>query len=238
MGRPKRPHKRTSVKGTKFDAGRGKEIKGDSGTYNIKITKHSQIPWSDKPRFYLNYKETLVIPVWTKYNGKGWHTIYVGEYKITSRNPRDWKKLMYEKYHIFNPKQISLFQSLSFHRGKSGAITNYGTKPYNLQFTRRIPLKKYKLATPIKSQRQEDFGKIIDSVTTYKWDYIVLKWNVDNHLDKITLNIKGVTMYPDGSEDLKYQTVEVPEKEWRNVVAEFKKRVSEYKKGKDGRWNR
>ena len=124
-------------------------------------------------------------------------------------------------------KPISLFQSLSFHRGKSGVITNYGTEDYTLQFTDRKPIKKYRLVSPVKSNRKADYGKKITQVTVYEWNYIVLSWIPEKN---IKLQVKQTVKYPDGTYKVLFKSKIFNMSEKKDAIKLFKDKVVAYKK--------
>jgi hypothetical protein len=182
--------------------------------------------YADKYKFY--EKGTKIIPTLSKHVGKGWYTVQVGKHMAKTRNPGATRGDLLRKYYP-GAKPISLFQSLSYHRGKSGVIENYGTKPYTLEFTKRIPLKKYTLVTPVKSTKKANFGKEIRKITTFKWVYVVLDWiPVGN---KVKLQIKSKIIYPNDRETVKFKSARYDEKDYKKAIALFKKHVAKAKRG-------
>lgn len=182
-----------------------------------------QPDYSDKYTFF--EKGSTIIPVRKRYTAKGWYDLQVGKYTEKTRSP-DIHRLLDKHYK--GAKRISLFQSLSYHRGSGGKIENYGTKPYTLEYTKRVPIKRYKLVTPVKSNRKSDFGKLIHSVTTYKWIYVVIDWHPMGN--KIKLSVERKTKYPDGKEVVHFKSAKYDEKDYKKVIKLFRNHVAKAKR--------
>lgn len=199
----------------------------------VKIETHAQTPYMSKCKFYKVGNE--IVPVRTERRGKGWWHIFVGKYMGKVRE--DWRgdQLKHEMLKTFYPgarEEVSLFQSLSYHRGESGKVSKYGTKPYNLQFTKRVPLKRYKLASPIKSERKADFGTVKKSVPLYKWIYVVLNWKPVGRDKPVKLYVERKEMMPNEDDKILFQSKEFDEKDAKEAMALFREEVEKAKKQK------
>ena len=199
----------------------------------VKIETNKGVPYMSKCSFYKI--GTTIVPVVKELVGKGWWTVCVGKYKGKVRD--DWRaeQLISKMLHAFYPgasEKVSLFQSLSYHRGESGKVSKYGLKPYNLQFTRRIPQKRYTLASPIKSELKAKFGEVVKSVELYKWIFVVLNWRPMGKGKPVKLYVERKVMLPNDKEEVLFKSKEFDEKDAKKAIAIFQEEVEKAKKQK------
>lgn len=207
------------------------------GTFPVN-GKCRNVPYSDKVHFYANHKDKTIITAKTKYVGKGWYDVRVGNHFEKTRHGEGslhWK-LMRENY-PGHDNEISLFSELSYHsslgQSKAGKVGNYGTNDYNKDFSVYKKIARYKLLQPVKTQVKTKFGKEIDKVTVHQWRYIVIDWIPKGRDKPVTLQIKDTVHNPlTDKEETLFKSKEIPLSKKQEAFKLFNKRVADAKRWK------
>ena len=185
------------------------------------------VPYASGVSFYGNPKTKQIIYTQTEYRGKGWYAITVGEHTKTTRDKSDVFDMLSQYYP--NYKELSLFSETSYHsslgQSKVGKISKYGTEDYTLDYSSYVPVGKYQLKKPVKTEHKKGFGKEIKSVELQKWNYVVIHWTPVAD-DKVELQVRHTVSIPFKKESItKYKSRKYKEAEKDLAIADFKRYV-------------
>jgi hypothetical protein len=182
----------------------------------------------DEVKTFANPETKELMSIKREYQGKGWYVTYInGELVDKSRDVGSSFKYVPSGF-----KEVSLFSEMSYHSGliDKGKITNYGTHDYTLQYSDYTPIGEYRLQSPLKTEKKNEFGKIKNDVELQKWNYVVLDLKPDG--DKIKLYIKHKISTPYGEEKEVYKSREYDLSEKKKAIKDFKEYVGKIKKEK------
>jgi len=191
----------------------------------------ANIPYADKVRFYANPENEKIIVVQTNDLGKGWYEHRVGEHVRKSRSRLTDEELLNQFYP--NYTKISLFTETSFHSNifeKKSKIRNYGTKDYTLSFSTFKPIGEFRLQQPVRTQRKDKFGKVVNKLVLQEWNYVVLNWIPD---DKIKLQIEHTISNPftkSGEEKIIFKSKIYKLEDKKQAISDFKNYVAKIQK--------
>jgi len=184
--------------------------------------------YSDKVRFYRNEKSKVLITSKTEYLGKGWCESRVGRFSEKQRGKCDVSGLLNKHYPGY--KEVSVFTEDSYHKPKSGKITNYGTKKYNLEFSKLKPINSpYEVSDNILSTSKDKFGKPLKKIQFHEWENKVLNWRPEGNSTKLWVK-HSISNPLTGEDKVIYKSEEYDEKDADQVIKLFKDKVSEVSK--------
>jgi hypothetical protein len=186
-----------------------------------------KIPYSDEVKSFANPDTKEIMWIKREYLGKGWYATYVnGKLVEKSRDVKNYSQFVPSGY-----KEIGLFSEFSYHSplltGESRKITNYGTHDYTLQYSDYKPLGKYRLSSPLRTGKKNEFGKVKSDVELQKWNYAVLNWNVGEK-QGLQIQHKVSTPYGEKKEIYKSRIYALSEKD--KAISDFKSYVNKIKK--------
>lgn len=189
------------------------------------------VPYSDKVKFYANPHSKDIIWVHKKHTGKGWMEFIVGDHVEKSRNPSHHLSMLREYYPDY--ENISLFSETSFHSSitQQNQIKNYGMNDYALHYSDYDPMEKYKLQKPVRTNRSNMHGEIINEIVFQKWNYIVLNWKPTDEGTKLSISHKRSNPYtPVGKGTVLFESREYDISEKEQAIKDFKDYVKRYEK--------
>ncbi|MEK6881279.1 MAG: hypothetical protein AABY22_16780 [Nanoarchaeota archaeon] len=186
-----------------------------------------KIPEYSKTKFFISPSKNEIITGNKIDLGRNICIVRIGEYATKERKCDIGRlKSIYYPEH----KEISLFDEMSYHGAKSqgeGKITNYGTKDYNLQYTKLTPKIKAKFTNPVKTETKTQFFKEISEIDLNQKDYVVLNWIPKN--DKILLQVKQTRESPMGEKENVFESKEFNLSNKEEAIKIFKERVETLK---------
>jgi len=178
-----------------------------------------EIPYGDEVSFYGNQKLKKLIYSKVRDKGRGWTEVQVGSVRKTTREKpiMEIKKILSEKYPEF--QEVSLFNSLNYHAPIHNKTTQYGGQKYMLQHSKLKKLGVYELEQPVKSGKKRGFGKVVNKVPLYDWDYTAINWFGDNS----NLELKRKIISPYGAEQIIYNSGQVPKSKSNKLIKQLKR---------------
>lgn len=188
-----------------------------------------EIPYASEVEFYSNPKDHKTITIQQKYVGKGWYELTFGEDNgfrtIKTRNPSlERAENLRDFYPTYEP--VSFFWDTSFHSSKNG-FGNYGTHDYNMDFTQRTKSgKEFLLEQPVKTEKKNQFGKIIKKIPEQTIDYVALDWRPEGDTEKLFITHSQHT--PFGKKEV-FKSKEHDVKDKKEAIKHFKEYVEKIK---------
>lgn len=204
------------------------------GTFAVNNTCRP-VPYADKVHFYADTKNKTIVTARTKYVGKGWHDVRVGNHhEKVRRGEGSAKYRLLNAYYPTHKDDVSLFSELSYHssigQNEVGKVTNYGTSDYTKDFSVYKKIARFKLLQPVKTQVKKDFGKEVNAVTVHKWRYVAIDWRPNKKGD-VTLFVEDKIKDPiTGKDKTLFVSKEIPLSNKQEAFRLFDKRVAEAKK--------
>lgn len=154
------------------------------------------------------------------YKGRGWYDVVVNGKSIgKTRKPIS-----------LTSDKVSLFRQTSYHSGRPGKISRYGTHDYNLEYTQDKKIGDYELGSPVLSEKKRSFGKVLRKAPKLESKYVALNWRPEGstvrlYVERKRVDDKGVYHPEYRSREYSLNEKALAKKEFYDQVNKIKKDV-------------